>query len=108
VQGTFERAFAALGKYPEERIRALFLRPWLYRIALNFGAQLMARSSPEEARGPTLGEVRWALGVQGWASLPAQTESLGWTPLGALGRLSERQRVAVTLRYLEDCPTPNL
>ena len=35
VQEAFERAFAALGKYPEDRIKALSLRPWLYRIALN-------------------------------------------------------------------------
>src|ERR671916_566001 len=35
VQAAFERAFVALGKYPEERIEALSLRPWLYRIVLN-------------------------------------------------------------------------
>ena len=35
VQAAFERAFTALGKYPEERIEDLSLRPWLYRITLN-------------------------------------------------------------------------
>jgi RNA polymerase sigma factor (sigma-70 family) len=35
VQDAFERAFAALGKYPKERIETLRLRPWLYRITLN-------------------------------------------------------------------------
>src|ERR687890_1854306 len=35
VQETFERALVALGKYPEERIETLSLRPWLYRITLN-------------------------------------------------------------------------
>src|SRR5919202_6468827 len=35
VQEAFERAFVALGKYPEERIKTLSLRPWLYRITLN-------------------------------------------------------------------------
>ena len=35
VQETFEKAFAALGRYPRERIETLSLRPWLYRITLN-------------------------------------------------------------------------
>src|SRR5919202_5157248 len=35
VQEAFERAFAALGRYPEERIRILAVRAWLYRITLN-------------------------------------------------------------------------
>ena len=35
VHEAFERAFAALGKYPQKRIETLSLRPWLYRITLN-------------------------------------------------------------------------
>jgi RNA polymerase sigma factor (sigma-70 family) len=35
AQASFERAFGALGRYPEGRIRSLALRAWLYRIALN-------------------------------------------------------------------------
>lgn len=30
VQDAFERALTALGMYPEERIRAMMLRAWLY------------------------------------------------------------------------------
>src|SRR4030088_2052101 len=35
VQDAFVRAHRALGGYPSDRIRALALRPWLFRIALN-------------------------------------------------------------------------
>ncbi len=35
VQDAFERALGALGKYPEERLRAMRLRPWMYQITLN-------------------------------------------------------------------------
>src|ERR671932_2219378 len=35
VQEAFERAFVALGRYPEERIRVLAIRAWLYRVTLN-------------------------------------------------------------------------
>lgn len=35
AQDAFVRAHRALGTYPAERIRALALRPWLYRITLN-------------------------------------------------------------------------
>jgi len=74
VQEAFSKAFAALGRYSGERIGAIRLRPWLYRITLNV--------------------VRNA-----WRDEEAWMDVL-W----ALGRLSERQRVAVSLRYLEDLP----
>ncbi len=35
AQDAFVRAYRALGRYPAERIRALSLRAWLYRITLN-------------------------------------------------------------------------
>src|SRR3712207_8616430 len=40
----FRSAFAALGKYPQERIRTLSLRPWLYRITLNVVRNAWRRS----------------------------------------------------------------
>jgi RNA polymerase sigma-70 factor (ECF subfamily) len=103
VQGTFERAFAALGKYPEERIKALFLRPWLYRIALNVvrntwrdrRREVPVAQTPEK----TDGRLDTGLGFASGSDREAWMDALE-----ALGRLSERQRVAVTLRYLEDLP----
>src|SRR5216683_400523 len=35
AQDAFVRAYRALERYPEERRRALRLRPWLYQITLN-------------------------------------------------------------------------
>jgi RNA polymerase sigma-70 factor (ECF subfamily) len=44
VQTMFERAYLALSDYPEERIRALKLRPWLYKITLNVARNYISRS----------------------------------------------------------------
>lgn len=100
VQTAFERAFVALGRYPEERIEALSLRPWLYRIVLNVVRNVWRNSrhevsvaetpEPDESFGPVSGSAPGA-GREAWLDA-----------LGALGRLSERQRVAVALRYAED------
>ena len=103
LQETFERALAALGKYPEERIEALSLRPWLYRITLNVVRNVWRKSRREVPIAETpegtdehfetvLGSARGA-NTEAWLDV-----------LGALGKLSERQRVAVALRYLEDLP----
>src|SRR5579884_135616 len=35
AQDTFARAYAALARYDEERVRTLAVRPWLLQIALN-------------------------------------------------------------------------
>jgi len=94
VQDAFERAFAALGRYPEERLRAMRLRPWMYRITLN-----VARNRLRERREVPVEEISSA-GV----ALSDEDREGVMDVLAALGRLPERQRVAVTLRYLQDLP----
>ena len=94
VQDAFERAFAALGRYPEERLRAMRLRPWMYRITLN-----VARNRLRKRREEPVEEISSA----GVALSDEGRESV-MDVLAALGRLPERQRVAVTLRYLQDLP----
>jgi RNA polymerase sigma-70 factor, ECF subfamily len=94
VQDAFERAFAALGRYPGERLRAMRLRPWMYRITLN-----VARNRLRERREVPVEEISSA----GVALSDEGRESV-MDVLAALGRLPERQRVAVTLRYLQDLP----
>ena len=94
VQDAFERAFAALGRYPEERLRAMRLRPWMYRITLN-----VARNRLRERREEPVEEISSA----GFALSEEGRESV-MDVLAALGRLPERQRVAVTLRYFQDLP----
>ena len=102
VQEAFERAFAALGKYPQGRIETLSLRPWLYRITLN----VVRNAWRQRRRDVPLAKTRegtdecFGAAVSGLAS---GAEREAWLDtLEALARLSERQRVAVALRYLED------
>jgi RNA polymerase sigma-70 factor (ECF subfamily) len=103
VQEAFARAFAALGKYPEERIEALSLRPWLFRITLNVVRNTW-RDSPREVsvtEKPEGTDGRF----EAVSDLASGADREAWLDaLEALGRLSERQRVAVALRYLEDLP----
>lgn len=102
VQEAFERAFTALGKYPRERVETLSLRPWLYRITLNVIRNAWRHSRRELSVAETPGPDERVGAMSGLAS---GAEREAWLDtLEALGRLSERQRVAVTLRYLEDLP----
>ena len=102
VQEAFERAFAALGKYPQERVGTLSLRPWLYRITLNVIRNAWRKRRRELSVAETLGPDERFGAMSGLAS---GAEREAWLDtLEALGQLSERQRVAVTLRYLEDLP----
>jgi RNA polymerase sigma-70 factor (ECF subfamily) len=94
VQDAFERALGALGRYPEGRLRAMRLRPWLYRIALN-----VARNHLRRRREILVEEV---FDLAGAGSDEGREDIMD--VLAALGSLPERQRVAVTLRYLQDLP----
>src|ERR671917_2725406 len=57
VQDAFERALGALGRYSEERLRFMRLRPWMYRITLN-----VARNRLRRRREVPVEEVCAALG----------------------------------------------
>ena len=103
VQDAFERAFAALGKYPKERIETLSLRPWLYRITLNVVRNAWRKRRREAPVAGTLESDERFGAVSGLAS-GADNREAWLDALEALRRLSERQRVAVALRYLEDLP----
>lgn len=100
VQEAFEKAFVALGKYSEERIEALSLRAWLYRITLNVVRNAWRKRRHE---APVVERTDERLGIV--SGSVSGTDREAWLDaLGALGRLPERQRVAVALRYIEDLP----
>ena len=95
TQASFEKALAALGRYPEERIRNLALRPWLYKIVLNV-ARNTIRDSKRETPVAEVPEKSWDHSEMGenreaWLDIAA-----------AMGHLPERQREALALRYLAD------
>jgi RNA polymerase sigma-70 factor, ECF subfamily len=94
VQDAFERAFSALGRYSEERLRAMRLRPWMYKITLNVARNRLRRRREVSVEEPS---------VAGGAASDQDREAV-MDVLAALGELPERQRVAVTLRYLQDMP----
>jgi RNA polymerase sigma-70 factor, ECF subfamily len=94
VQDAFERAFSALGRYSEERLRAMRLRPWMYKITLNVARNRLRRRREVPVEEPS---------VAGGAASDQDREAV-MDVLVALGELPERQRVAVTLRYLHDMP----
>ena len=98
VQDAFERAFVALGKYSLERIEILSLRPWLYRITLNVVRNVW-RDGRREVPVADLPER-----IDGHFGTAARSVEVRLDALEALDRLSERQRVAVTLRYIADLP----
>ncbi len=94
VQDAFERALGALGRYPEGRLRTMKLRPWLYRITLN-----VARNRLRRRREVPVERVFDLV----CAGSNEEREGV-MDVLAALEKLPERQRVAVTLRYLQDLP----
>lgn len=97
VQDAFERALTALGRYPEERLRGMRLRAWLYRVTLNVVRNALRRNRRETPEDPEkLSELAGVASGEGWE----ETMDV----LAALGRLPERQRTAITLRYLQDLP----
>ncbi len=103
VQDAFERAFVALGRYPEERIRVLAIRAWLYRITLN----VVRNAWRDRNRELHLSEMPDGSGGRlGMASeLAPDGDREAWLDtLAALRRLPNRQRVAVVLRYFQDLP----
>ena len=99
----FLRAFRALSGYDRERIADLRTRPWLLTILLNAWRNQVrtAARRPREvldAEPPDL-EARGAS-----AEAQAERHETSRELAALLGRLPDRQRVAVVLRYVADLP----
>lgn len=106
TQDAFVRAYRALARYPADRVRALALRPWLYRIVLNVWRNRAQRrrlpslslDAAQGADAPTL-----ALAAEPRAQPEAVVErSERQRELArALRMLPEAQRIAILLRHME-------
>ena len=98
VQDAFERALTTLGRYPEERIRAKMLRAWMYRITLNMVRNRLRRNR----EAPVGGDPGTLSGMPGTGIGERREDVID--VLATLGRLPERQRVALALCHLQDLP----
>lgn len=109
AQDSFVRAYRALKSYPGERIRALALQAWLYRITLNVARNRMRRRRVTQVSiengGPAGEAARRAWdspddpGSRPDSRLERSQERANIASLVAT--LPERYRSAIILRYVE-------
>jgi RNA polymerase sigma-70 factor (ECF subfamily) len=104
VQETFLRTYHALKSYPASKVRALQLRGWLYRIALN-----VFRNRQRRQQHPSISLDISEDSPLLWIEDPSfgPDEEAYWHEWRCeleihLSTLAERYRVAVTLYYFED------
>jgi RNA polymerase sigma-70 factor, ECF subfamily len=112
AQDSFVRAYRALKTYPGERIRALALQAWLYRITLNVARN---RLRGKRARLVSIdnGGAEGEAARRAWESSDDPEErpdsrlerSQKRADIASLvATLPERYRVALVLRYVEGLP----
>jgi RNA polymerase sigma factor (sigma-70 family) len=103
AQDSFVRAYRALRRYPPERVRAMRLRPWLARIALNAARNEIRSRRGDAAKQAELDDAaeRVATPADGPLRLVERNdERRMWARL--LASLPDRYRLAVALRYIDD------
>jgi RNA polymerase sigma-70 factor, ECF subfamily len=98
AQEAFVRAYRALKRYPEDRIRELRARPWLARIALNL-ARTQVRSRRHHDLIDTVAETAAAHGDSPLQLVERRDERRMWARL--LSALPDRYRLAVALRHVD-------
>lgn len=99
AQEVFVRAYRALKKYPEQRVREMRLRPWLARLALN-QARNAIRGRREHVDVADVADSQ-ASREDGPAQLIQRGEDQRmWRRL--LDGLPARYRLAVALRHVDD------
>jgi RNA polymerase sigma-70 factor (ECF subfamily) len=100
AQDAFVRAYRALEGYPPGRRRALALRPWLYRIALNVARNRFRR--PRLLTTPLDGAAAERLADPGRPPGAAlERDERERALAGHVAALPERYRAAVVLRHVE-------
>ena len=89
TQETFIRAYQALSKYDQARIRSINLQPWVWTIALNLGRNHLR----DRARRPTYVEL-----VEHGTTDPELVDEQSWDR--RLTHLNRHQKKAVVLRHV--------
>jgi RNA polymerase sigma-70 factor (ECF subfamily) len=97
AQDTFLRAYRALGKYDDDRIRSLKVRPWLWTIAVN-----LVRTRARRARTTSPLPPDEILGCEP----EDHFDDTAWNR--RLGALSQAQRTVVILRHVADLPVKEI
>jgi RNA polymerase sigma-70 factor (ECF subfamily) len=100
AQDSFVRAYAALRKYPPARIRALQVRPWLAKIALNVWRNRVRG----RWRDSIPLEVEIEADPREAPPERAQMSESAAEIRDLLGRMPQRYRLAVVLRHAYDVP----
>lgn len=99
VQEAFVAAYRALRGYDEHRVRAMALRPWLYRITLNLCRNRRRSRRPDLVFPERMPDPPDA--APGPEALAVREEERARLLL-ALGRLPVRLRAATVLKYGRD------
>ena len=107
AQDAFVRAYRALSGYPVERIRALALRAWLYRITLNVARnrlrgkkpRMVSLDHPLSVDGDTAWEAPDDPSLRPDALYESSRRRVDMAALVA--SLPERYRAPIVLRYVE-------
>lgn len=109
TQDSFVRAYRALCGYTPERIRALTLRPWLYRIALNVVRnRLRGRRLPMSRLDAPEGAPAIVAGAHQQPELVFERGEWAHMLNRSLAALPERYRTALVLRHIEGLSYPEL
>jgi RNA polymerase sigma factor (sigma-70 family) len=98
AQEAFVKAYRAIGGYPPDRIRALRLRPWLARIALNL-ARNSLRAKRDSSALEDAPEQRAPVSEEPLSLAQRREERDMWARL--LAGLPDRYRLAVALRHVD-------
>jgi RNA polymerase sigma-70 factor (ECF subfamily) len=98
AQEVFVRAYRAMRRYPEERVRELRLRPWLGRMTLNL-ARNAIRGRRQHVDVDDVAEMETRSEEGPLQLLQRSEEQRMWARL--LTALPERYRLAVALRHVD-------
>lgn len=108
VQDAFVRAYRALRRYPAERVRALAVQAWLYRITLNVARNRMRRKRPlhvsiDDGSGGGDGSRAWDSPDDPSTRPDSRFEERQRRAdiSSLVATLPERYRSAIILRYVE-------